>query len=147
MNRNVGLTELIRETLPEWAVPAFEFIALLGDELVAVGVLALVTGVDAYRRTDREEDCLVPDRTAFVLAVVLGGLALTLILKTVFGLSRPPSSLQAIPRSGEGFPSGHAMAATVLWGALAVWSAYSTRRRRLAGAALVIGLVAVSYTH
>ncbi|ELY90778.1 phosphatase PAP2 family protein [Natrialba taiwanensis] len=144
MNRNVGFTELIRDGLPEWAVPAFECIALLGDKLVVVGVLALVTGSDAYGRATRDYDRLVSDRAAFVLAVVLGGLALTLLLKTVFGLPRPPSSLQAVPRSGEGFPSGHAMAATVLWGALAVWSAYSTRRRRLAGAALVIGLVAFS---
>ncbi|APW98910.1 phosphatase PAP2 family protein [Halobiforma lacisalsi AJ5] len=144
MTRGVGVTELLRETLPEWSVPLFEFVALLGDELLVGAVLLLLACTDAYRSFRHGDDRLLSDRTAFVLAVVLGGLAFTLALKSAFGLPRPPASLRAIPKETPGFPSGHTMAATVCWTALALWSTRWTRRRRLALAAVPIGLVAVS---
>lgn len=144
MDRSVGVTELIRSVLPEWTVRLFELAALFGDELVVVGVLLLFVTADMYGAVRRGSDRLVSDRVAFVSAVVLGGLALTLVVKATLGFPRPPASLQAIPREGEGFPSGHTMAATVLWGALARWSVRSTRRRRLGVAAMLVGLVGFS---
>ncbi|OIB58868.1 phosphatase PAP2 family protein [Natrialba sp. SSL1] len=144
MSRNLGVTELLRNTLPEWTVPIFEVTALLGDEFVVVGVLGLFAISGASQAASSDTDRLLPDRTAFVLAVVLGGLALTLVLKTAFGSPRPPESLQAVPRESNGFPSGHTMAATVLWGALAIWSLQSTARRRTVAAASIVGLVAFS---
>ncbi|ELY95762.1 PA-phosphatase-like phosphoesterase [Natrialba hulunbeirensis JCM 10989] len=145
MSRNLGVTELVRNTLPEWTVPIFEVTALFGDEFLVVGVLGLFAIAGAYQAASTSDTHrLVPDRTAFVLAVVLGGLALTLVLKTAFGSPRPPESLQAVPRESDGFPSGHTMAATVLWGALATWSLWSTARRRTIVAASIIGLVAFS---
>ena len=96
MTRDLGVTELLRSVLPEWTVPAFELAAMLGDELVVVAVLLTLAGADAYRSFDRGSDRLLSDRAAFVVAVVLGGLALTLVLKTAFGSPRPPDSLQAV---------------------------------------------------
>ncbi|ELY45766.1 phosphatase PAP2 family protein [Natronorubrum tibetense] len=144
LDRSVGVTELLRDVLPEWIVPFFELAALFGDELVVVGVLLLFVAADVYRSVRRGSDRLVSDRVAFVSAVVLGGLALTLVVKTTLGFPRPPASLQAVPREGEGFPSGHTMAATVLWGALALWGVRFSRRRRVGLAAVLIGLVGFS---
>ncbi|THE63740.1 phosphatase PAP2 family protein [Salinadaptatus halalkaliphilus] len=144
MNRDVGVTELIRPSLPEWSVPLFELVAILGDGFLVVGVLVLIVGHDAYRSLEDGTEQLLTDRTAFVVAVVFGGLALTLVLKTAFGASRPPASLQAVSRTGDGFPSGHTMAATVLWTTLALWGTHSTRQRRLATASIAVALVAVS---
>ncbi|WP_306058689.1 phosphatase PAP2 family protein [Natronococcus wangiae] len=98
----------------------------------------------AYGSVRRGSDRLVSDRTGFIVAAVLGGLALTLVLQSAFGFSRPPSSVQAISREGGGFPSGHTMAATVFWGALALWGERFTVRKRAAAATLVIGLVGFS---
>jgi membrane-associated phospholipid phosphatase len=142
--RDLGLMRAIRNALPEWSVPVFEMAALLGDELLVVVVLIAYAGFDLYRSARRGADRPLSTQTGFVLAVVLGGLALTLLLKVAFGLPRPPESLQAVPREGNGFPSGHTMAATICWGALALWGEAADRRSRLAGAALVVVLVGFS---
>ncbi|OVE83153.1 phosphatase PAP2 family protein [Natronolimnobius baerhuensis] len=146
MDRSLGVTEFIRTHLPEWVVPIAELTAMLGDEVLVVGVLAVLAGVDAYRSARCGRGQLITDQTAFVLAIVLGGLAFTLILKTAFGLPRPPTELQAVPRGGDGFPSGHTMAATLLWTALALWGLRGrlTRRTRVAIAGAIIALVSVS---
>ena len=144
LDRSVGVTELLRDVLPEWSLPFFELAALFGDELVVVGVLLVFVAADVYRSVRRGSDRLVSDRVAFVSAVVLGGLALTLVVKTTLDFPRPPESLQAVPREGEGFPSGHTMAATVLWGALALWGRRFTRRQRAGLAAILIGVVGFS---
>lgn len=143
MIRDLGVTRLVRDRLPEWLVPVADAVTLLGDLLLIVGGLAVFAVADA-RRSGRRPDERVPDRTAFIVGVVLGGLAFALILKTILGAPRPPADLQAIDRTGYGFPSGHTMAATLLWGALAIWGRWGTLRRRLLGAALLVGLVAVS---
>ncbi|WP_247001645.1 phosphatase PAP2 family protein [Halosolutus gelatinilyticus] len=144
MDRDLGFTRAVRDALPEWTVPVFDAVALLGDEFVLAFVLVAIAAIDAYRSVKRGDERPISNEIGFVLAVVLGGLALTLVLKTSFGFSRPPESLQAIPRDGHGFPSGHTMAATVCWGALALWGTAFGRRERLLGASLAIGLVAAS---
>lgn len=144
MNRDAGVTESIRTALPEWTIPFFELVTLLGDELVVVGVLLVIAGVEAVRSVRAGSDRLLTDRTAFVVAVVLGGLALTLVLKTASDLPRPPSSLQVRAREGSGFPSGHTMAATVLWTALALWGRRFTWRARLLWASVAVALVGFS---
>ncbi|WP_440764722.1 phosphatase PAP2 family protein [Natronorubrum sp. DTA7] len=144
LDRSVGVTELLRDSLPEWIVPLFELAALFGDELVVVGVLLVFVTADVYRSVQRGADRFVSDRVAFISAVVLGGLALTLVVKSILEFPRPPASLQAVPREGNGFPSGHTMAATVLWGALARWGVRLTRRRRFGLAAILVGLVGFS---
>lgn len=144
MNRDLGVTEAIRSGLPERAVPLFETAAVLGDLALIVGVLAAIALLDAYRLRRRRADRPVSERTAALLAIVLGGLALTLVLKTVVGAPRPPAELQASARAGNGFPSGHTMAATIFWGALALWNERGTRSTRALTAAGIVGLVALA---
>lgn len=177
MTRGIGVTEALRQVLPDVAIPVVELAALPGDLPVVAAVLAAVVlvdvrttlrdrhdstsdesastarGADRRGRTLRsrsragstpERESLVARRTAFVVGVVIGGLALTLILKTVLGLPRPPADLQAIGREGYGFPSGHTMAATILWGALAWWFDRPGPRTSATLAAVLVGAVAFS---
>jgi len=48
---------------------------------------------------------------AVLLASALGTGLLVGLFKLLFDRSRPPASLQLVPEAGQGFPSGHAMAA------------------------------------
>lgn len=91
---------------------------------------------------------LVPpdrDRGSFVLGSTLGGLALTVAVKTWFGPLRPPSDLHAIPVGGYGFPSGHAIQATIVYGTLAAVLDRGTRRLWAVTAGVVITLIALSH--
>ena len=149
MNRGVGVTEAIRNTVPEWTVPLFEFLSLGGDLLLIVPALALLYAGTVARSLRRPPAAsgsqpLCADRTALLIAVVFGGLALVVVLKAVFAMSRPPTELHAVSPSEFGFPSGHTMAATVFWGALALWTSVGRRRVRLGVAGTVVSLVAVS---
>ena len=61
-------------------------------------------------------------RSALVISYAVAGLALMLSLKTLFALPRPPADAMLVAledeRTGYGFPSGHAFAATVVYGGL-----------------------------
>ncbi|WP_306052157.1 phosphatase PAP2 family protein [Natronococcus wangiae] len=149
MNRGVGATELLRETLPEWTIPVFNLLSLPGDLLVIVPLLALlylVDVTDTLRRSPETgtESSLCSDRTAFVIATILGGLALVVLVKSSFSLSRPPTALRAVDTSEYGFPSGHTMAATIAWGAVGLWATIGRRRARIAAAGMLVPLVGLS---
>ena len=146
MSRGVGVTEALRDWLPEWSLQWFELLSLSGDLLVIVPALALVYLLDVRRGLSRgeREGPMCSDRTAFLVAAVFGGLALVVALEAAFGLSRPPAEWHAVEASPYGFPSGHTMAATVFWGALAGWTTIGTRRSRLALASVIVALVGVS---
>lgn len=158
MRRGVGVTEAIRNTVPEWVVDVFSIVTLLGDWLFivpALGLLYLGDVVGTLRAGDQggekpqrgqtsQQQPLCSDRTVFVIGAVFGGLALILLLESLFGLSRPPEELHAVTPSEYGFPSGHTMAATVFWGGLALWSTVGRFRTRLLVAALVITVVGLS---
>ncbi len=145
MSRGVGVTEFVREFVPEWFDIVGRLLALPGDIEVAALVIAVIFGFGVRQqiRSENREHLCSP-RTIAMIAVVFGGLSLAIIFKTGFGLPRPPVELQATPRSGEGFPSGHTMTATVLWGALALWGRAWTANRRWSMAAVLIGLVGFS---
>ena len=83
-------------------------------------------------------------RTALVVSYAVAGLGFILALETVFGLPRPPESVRPTPIDvdGYGFPSGHAFAATVVYGGLV--SAYDRLRDPLAVAGVTIVIVAIS---
>ncbi|WP_137288729.1 phosphatase PAP2 family protein [Natronorubrum halophilum] len=148
MSRGIGVTETLRETLPEWTAPLFELAALGGDLLLIVPVLGLLYVTSVFvslrRSTDAGEGPLCSDRSAFVIAVVFGGLALIVLLKAALSLPRPPAELHAVSPSEYGFPSGHTMAATIFWGAIALWSTIGRQRARFAVAAAVVSLVGLS---
>ena len=79
----------------------------------AVGTLLLLLG---WRR--REPQNLFSG--IVLLAAAFGTGALIELFKFLFDRSHPPTSLQLVPETGLGFPSGHAMAALVI-GAAAVY--------------------------
>lgn len=132
-SRGVGLIQLLQDRLPRWAIEAFAAATHLGDAAVLLALAALV--YLAYDRTDG----------AFVLGALFAGFALVIAAKASFGYARPPAALQYVAETGYGFPSGHAVGVTVGWGALAiVLERISSSGRRVAIAAVVIGLVALS---
>ena len=143
--RDLGVTAVLRDILPESSVPIFELLTLFGDLWLILPVVGIVCFMDIYRGAPNgERGTLCTSRTGYFVGVVFGGLALAVVLKSVFALPRPPMALQATPRGGFGFPSGHTLAATILWGALTTWSQAGTHRMRMLVAGSLIGLVAFS---
>lgn len=131
--RGVDGLQAVHERLPRWAVEAFAAVTHLGDP----GVL-LALAVLAYLASDRRAG-------GIVAGALFAGFALTIGLKAWFAVPRPPSELQYVTETGFGFPSGHALGATVGWGALAaVLEDLWTRRRRAVAAAVVVVAVSLS---
>lgn len=133
MSRAIGETATVAG-LPEWVVSAAVVVTALGDVwfvFLFLGVLywfgsALPGPVSLSR-----------PHSAFAVALALGGLALTTALKEWLRLPRPAGAaepaaaglLTMLPPSvhaqvaaadGFGFPSGHAVAAIVVYGGLAL---------------------------
>ncbi|SFR85388.1 PAP2 superfamily protein [Halomicrobium zhouii] len=155
--RGVGITELLHG-YAEWPVLVlFALVTQLGDVwfLFALGSALYVAGERLPRwGIDRR-------RGLFVLGLVLAYVALIGVLKHAFMLPRPPGASEApalgwIPAvlqpvfadiatgHGPGFPSGHALGTTMVWGGVALILDRGTRRSRLAVAGTVVALVSLS---
>ncbi len=132
--RLVDESAAIREAFPEAYADLVVFVTDLGGTTILMFLLA--TG---YWLTRRRE-------TALVISYAIAGVGLILALKATFGMPRPPEEyfLVASEGDGYGFPSGHAFAATVVYGGLV--SAFDRTRdlRAVAGATTLIVLVALS---
>mgnify|MGYP000330084865 CR=1 FL=1 len=155
--RGVGVTEAIHGLAGWPALLLFGLVTQLGDGwfLFALGGALLVAGgafplVGIDRR-----------RALFVVGLVLTYVAAIGALKGFFGLGRPPGATRApaldwAPRAlavavesattaeGPGFPSGHALGTTMVWGGLALVVDRGTARRRFGVAAGVVALVSLS---
>lgn len=83
-----------------------------------------------------------PRRAAFVAALMIGGSTLAALLKDLFVRPRPPASiaLVATPESFA-FPSGHAIAALLLFGSLALLLVASRRPAWLKAAGVAAAAV------
>ncbi len=76
------------------------------------------------------------------LALVLpGGMALDVLLKLAFRRARPDFGDSMAIFHGYSFPSGHAMAATLLYGVLAAFAVESLRRWRWRAGAVIAAIV------
>jgi hypothetical protein len=129
-----GLGELaVVSGLPPAVVDLFGVLTRLGDPWLLLGALALL-----YVAADRL--ALDRRRVGLVFAAAFVALGVTLALKAAFALPRPPGAAT----DGYGFPSGHALGTTVVWGTAAVVLDAGCRRRRTAVAAVVVLLVAAS---
>ncbi|MFB6124311.1 MAG: phosphatase PAP2 family protein, partial [Haloferacaceae archaeon] len=117
--------------LPDAVVAAFGVLTHLGNPWLLLAVLSL-----SYLLADRLD--VSSTRLAVVLALGFGALALTMSLKYAFRLPRPPGAAA----DGYGFPSGHALGATVVYGGLAALFPSWPRRRALAfvGVAALVGI-------
>ena len=149
MTRGFGEIEFVAG-LPDAVAVAAALLTGLGDVwfvFVFLGVLywagsALPGPVALSRR-----------RAVTAVALALGGLAVTTTLKELFRLPRPPGAADPagatlVPETllplyaqigaadGFGFPSGHAVAAIVVYGGLALL--VGTRRGYVAGATLCV---------
>lgn len=140
--------EATRDSFPEWMALWFALLSHLGSVwFVAPAV------VFCYWFRDRH-------RFAPWLGIVTGGYAVMVGLKELFQIARPevgpaiePEALPtvvallyapAVEFETMAFPSGHALAATIVWTMLALESDVGTGRQRLAGAAVMVVLVAFS---
>lgn len=149
MERDLGVTVALRDVLPEWTVGIFSLLSLPGDLLVVVPLLAIlylnsVLGTLRRRNESTPVTSLCSDRTAALIAVVFGGLALVVFLEALLGFGRPPPDLHAVSASEYGFPSGHTMAATILWGGIALWASVGKPRERFGAAGGIVAMVAFS---
>ncbi|ELY92724.1 PA-phosphatase-like phosphoesterase [Natrialba hulunbeirensis JCM 10989] len=140
--------EAVSELFPEWTALLFALLSHLGSVWFVAPVIVL-----AYWFGDRE-------RFAPWLAIVMGGYAVMVGLKGLFATPRPdvapPLSPAALPIGLEqfyapavevattSFPSGHAIAGTVIWTMLALESPVGTRRQRALVAVVMITLVSLS---
>lgn len=131
IGRNLGFD--VPAVTSELAVDALLVLTQLGDTWLLLVLVALFY----LFGPDRE-------RGALAVALAVGGLALVVALKSLFALPRPPAELHRYPVEGYGFPSGHALGSTVVWGALAALADRWTRNRRVLAAATVVVVVAAT---
>jgi membrane-associated phospholipid phosphatase len=158
MSHGLGVTTAFRDA-PDAVLVFFALVTQLGDVWFYLLVLTLAY---AYAGTlPRVGTAVRRERVAFVVAVALGALALTVGLKEVFLHPRPPGAKAAqdlawLPAvlepaweniaTADGFslPSGHATGGAATYGAAALGLEIGRRRRRYVAAALLVGLVAAS---
>jgi hypothetical protein len=127
-NRGVGETAVV-ETLPEAVVDLFALLTRLGDPVTLLLVVAA-----GYLLADHLG--VSSARMATALGLALGGFAATLALKHAFTLPRPPGA----GTDGYGFPSGHALGATVVYGGLA--ALFDDRRLSAVAGSLIVVVAA-----
>ncbi len=128
MFRLRGLSATIRELSSPVVTDAFAAITRLGDP----PLLLVIVATYYWLATDR-------DASTRLVAFTLVAVAVTVSLKNGLALPRPPEAVQAVPAEQDsfGFPSGHAIGATVVYGGLVV---VDDRLQRL-GPATLVGLV------
>jgi membrane-associated phospholipid phosphatase len=162
MPRGIGVVEAVREAVPASGVALGALVTLAGD---AATLLAVAFGTYWLAAPSADEGSILDRRRgAFVIACALGGLSLTAWFKTAFAFPRPPTAglspqaFAAVPfadllrsfaesatnASGYGFPSGHAIGSTVVYGALALVADVGSRRARWSAAGVPIALVSFS---
>lgn len=152
--RGVGLVDAL-EALPGAVDVLFAILTQMGDPWFVFSLLVLLywLGPDRIRLTRREGALL-----AGLAVVALAGI---LVLKDAFALPRPPGAMQAtapswlVPPFDDmyvgiatdddfGFPSGHALASTVVYGGLAAVTNVWDRQRRYVTAGVLIVLIGLS---
>jgi len=124
--------EAVQEPFPGWAIDAFAVITDFGDPLFFIVLVSLV-----YWLTDHET-------AIWVVAAMLLTFGLTVGLKEVIAIERPPTSLHHTPTGGNGIPSGHTSGAVTVYGTLAALYAVGPTWLRYGAAAVAAGLVGLS---
>jgi len=159
MSHDLGVVDAVGAAVPDWVAVVFALVTQLADAWFLFVLLATlywmgdrfpVVGAGIGRR-----------RAAFGLALAIGALTLSTALKAVFGHPRPPGqgtatgahlipeALRPLHESAATtdeptFPSGHALAATLVYGGLALVAETGTRRARYAVATLLVVLISAS---
>jgi len=154
MGRGLGLAAVAGD-LPTAAVAVAALVTQLGDLWLVFVLLGSLywLGDAAPLPVDRRRAVALVGLTLVALGLVTG-------LKAAFALPRPPGAgtvtTDGVPAAlaplvedaatadGFGFPSGHALGSTVVYGGLALAVESWPRRRRLLGGGAVVALVALS---
>ncbi|ELZ24925.1 phosphoesterase PA-phosphatase-like protein [Halosimplex carlsbadense 2-9-1] len=136
MFRLVAASEAIRRSVPDELVPVFGVLTVLGSAKFLMVALSLAYWNDQSRRRE----------LLTVVGVAFVAVSLTLALKYWFGLPRPPAAVRRIAAdpSPVGFPSGHAIAATTVYGGTLVALDRYRDPKLLAGAGVLVTLVGLS---
>ena len=129
---------VIREAVPAEYIDVVVAITQLGGTTVPMFVLAVLFWVAGRHRR----------RTALVVSYAFAGLGFLLALKALLGLPRPPEDVVATAADLEmdkyGFPSGHAFAATVIYGGLCAAFDRTRDSRALFAVGTIVVAVALS---
>lgn len=118
------------------AVDVLRWITHLGSTVFVVGALVTVAAIDYIRRRSLEV-------FAFVAVVGLGQLALSNVLKVLVARERP-SVFRLVGAHGYSFPSGHTVAASAAFSAIALVLGRDRSRRTRAALGACAALIAVS---
>jgi len=134
MFRLDGLSRWLWGSVPGWLVEPMGVVTAFGGATLLVFALSLLYWLDERRST------------ATVVSYAFVALAAVILLKAALGMGRPPESVRLIPLENDpyGFPSGHAVAAVVVYGGLATVRDRLGDPRVLAGVAVTVGLIALS---
>ena len=118
------------------AIVVLRWMTQLGSSVFVIAALTTVAAVDYLRRRSLEV-------FAFVAAVGFGQLALSNVLKVMVSRERP-SVLRLVAAHGYSFPSGHTVAASATFSAIALVLGRDRHRRTRAALAGCAALIAVS---
>lgn len=132
--RLAGLSEIIYGAVPPALVPLFVVLTTLGGTAFLTGGLAVLYLGGPDRR-----------RAARVVGYAVVASATVVALKGLFALPRPPEALHLVGAEGYGFPSGHALGSTVVYGAVALeFGRRWDRRLVAAGTAALVAAISLS---
>ena len=127
----------IRDGLPDAFVALLELLTHLGDGATVAAIAVVMYWFGGERRRTR----------VYVLAVGLGALGLSTMLKGVIARPRPsPEALAFAPEvyGGYSFPSAHALGSAAIFGMLAITLTVGKPRQRFFVAGALIGTVMLS---
>lgn len=140
--------EAVRDAFPEWMTFLWAFFSYLGSVWFVAPAVVL-----AFWFSNRH-------RFLPWVATIIGGYALMVGTKGYLDVGRPdigpaisPEELPTVlgvvyaplvEVSSSSFPSGHAIAGTIIWGMLALETNVLSRRVRLVGAAAIVTLIGFS---
>lgn len=119
---DVGIVHGIEAMRLPWLTPVMRWLTRFGDGWT-LGVLSVTVAYALWRAGYRRA-------ALFVLCVSAGVGLVDNALKLVFARERPEASLRMVRASGYAFPSGHAMASTAVYVALAHVLCGLSRSRR-----------------
>ena len=146
MSRGIGEIDWVQELIPDWMALLIGLLTQLGDAWFLVLVLAVLY----WSRPALQDGVLL------VMGMYVAGRSFYRYLKFVFELPRPDDPLldpELVPwfvrplyeatafASGYGFPSGHAISATIVYFGLATVLTAGTRRLRYVTAAVLVAVV------
>jgi membrane-associated phospholipid phosphatase len=123
---------VVRDLAPAGLQPTYVAVTALGETTVLLFGLSLLYWL-GWRR-----------ETAAVVSYGFAGFGTVLALKAWFALPRPPAADALIAVGGYGFPSGHAIAAVVVYGGLALERGWHAEPPKAAGTVALVGAVGLS---